>query len=444
MSSRAAVNRLAALALALTLLTTTATLAVVSSKSEAAAPLRIMPLGDSNTDGFNVPGGYRIALEDGLNADGFAVDFVGSLSNGPSDLLDKDHEGHIGSTIDGLRAGVAGWLSANPADIVLLMIGTNDLKLGTTTDGNPVAASQRLRALLVELTDLDVDLHVVVSTLPPQTSVVGGERTATFNEILPALVDDLRNGGRNVSLVDGAASLSLADLSDSLHLTSAGFAKLAGVWREGIAELDTTVVPSTTTTTVVPSGVGVLDGFERGDSVGLGSADVGGVWELDGAGFGVAGGAAVAVGGSGEGVALLDVGVDVSVVADVTLSLGRAAPGVSFRALDRRNQLLVSLVRRDGHDRVSLFKVDGGAYRELARVDGMGLVLGGSYVLRVDVVGSVVRVFVDGSLAFEYLLSGADAVTFGSRTKVGLRTYSSSGAEDGGSRWERFEATALN
>jgi hypothetical protein len=144
-------------------------------------------------------------------------------------------------------------------------------------------------------------------------------------------------------------------------------------------------------------------------------------------------------------VALLDVGVrDVSVVADVTLSLGRAAPGVSFRAVDRRNQLLVSLVRRDGHDRVSLFKVEGGAYRELARVDGMGLVLGGSYVLRVDVVGSVVRAFVDGSLAFEYLLSGADAVTFGSRTKVGLRTYSSSGAEDGGSRWERFEATALN
>ena len=40
-----------------------------------------MPLGDSITDGANVPGGYRVDLEDDLLSGGIAFDFVGSLSN---------------------------------------------------------------------------------------------------------------------------------------------------------------------------------------------------------------------------------------------------------------------------------------------------------------------------------------------------------------------------
>ncbi len=153
--------------------------------------------------------------------------------------------------------------------------------------------------------------------------------------------------------------------------------------------------------------------------------------------FGVVGGGAEWVSGFGEGVALLDVGVaDVSVESVVTLSSVRATPGLSFRAVDSSNQLLVSLVRKGSQDRVSLFKVDGGVYGLLSEVSGVGLVLGASYVLRVDVVGSLVRVFVDGGLLLEYSLEGADAVTFGSRTGVGLRTFRSAGGDDGASRWD--------
>ena len=42
-----------------------------------------MPLGDSLTDGYNIPGGYRIELVSRLDADDLDVDFVGSLRNGP-------------------------------------------------------------------------------------------------------------------------------------------------------------------------------------------------------------------------------------------------------------------------------------------------------------------------------------------------------------------------
>jgi hypothetical protein len=52
-----------------------------------------MPLGDSITDGLVVPGGNRIGLWQRFVANGYKVDFVGSLSNGPASLGDHDHEG---------------------------------------------------------------------------------------------------------------------------------------------------------------------------------------------------------------------------------------------------------------------------------------------------------------------------------------------------------------
>jgi len=54
------------------------------------------------------------------------VDFVGSLSNGPASLGDKDHEGHRGFRIDRVPS-VDGWLDTQQPDITLLMIGTNDM-----------------------------------------------------------------------------------------------------------------------------------------------------------------------------------------------------------------------------------------------------------------------------------------------------------------------------
>ena len=112
-----------------------------SQRRVTSPPLRIMPLGDSNTDGFAVPGGYRIDLEDDLSAAGYTVEFVGSLSNGPTDLADRDHEGHVGFTIEAIRDGFGAWYAASPADVILLMAGTNDVKLGATTLRDAIGCS---------------------------------------------------------------------------------------------------------------------------------------------------------------------------------------------------------------------------------------------------------------------------------------------------------------
>jgi hypothetical protein len=56
--------------------------ATAATTAHDVAPLaeavRVMPLGDSITDGFNVPGGYRVDLWQKLVAGGRTVDFVGS------------------------------------------------------------------------------------------------------------------------------------------------------------------------------------------------------------------------------------------------------------------------------------------------------------------------------------------------------------------------------
>src|SRR3954467_9425876 len=95
--------------------------------AESNGGVRVMPLGDSITEGTQVPGGYRIGLWQRLAAGGYRIDFVGSQANGPAALGDHDHEGHPGWRIDQIDANITGWLATTTARTVLLHIGTNDV-----------------------------------------------------------------------------------------------------------------------------------------------------------------------------------------------------------------------------------------------------------------------------------------------------------------------------
>ncbi len=99
---------------------------------------RIMPFGDSITDGYNgdTPGGYRVRAVPARARAGKNITFVGSGSNGPNTVggvaFPHNHEGHSGWTIApaGGRSGISTLVSTvmpqYKPDIVLLMIGTND------------------------------------------------------------------------------------------------------------------------------------------------------------------------------------------------------------------------------------------------------------------------------------------------------------------------------
>jgi lysophospholipase L1-like esterase len=204
--------------------------------------VRIMPLGDSITAGVtDLPAdrhtGYREPLWSQLIADGYHVDFVGSMVNGP-DTFDNDHEGHEGFRIGQLVEGISVYLAAKP-DVILLHAGTNDLLQGIA----PEKAAQLLGVLLDRIHELRPSAYVVVASILPV-------RAANFYHASPHLFSDFNSHveplvaaraalGWRISHVDMAAEVALKPFEfDSLgiHPSPSGYARMAAVWR---AELKT-------------------------------------------------------------------------------------------------------------------------------------------------------------------------------------------------------------
>jgi len=146
---------------------------------------RIMPLGDSLTEG-NYPGGihsYRGYLRSKLLANGYTnIDLVGDRSkqaHGDALPLDLDHAGHGGYTIGpdtqrfcptcettGLYEHIAGWLAVSDPDIILLLIGINDLVASQNHPPNYAqTAPDRLEALVERIETLAPDAIILLSSL---------------------------------------------------------------------------------------------------------------------------------------------------------------------------------------------------------------------------------------------------------------------------------------
>ncbi len=252
--------------------------------------IAIMPLGDSLTYGFvndgnadNEAGGYRRYLWEKLRADAITnVNFVGSLANGIS-TIDRDHEGHGGWRIDDIEAAVGGWLTASQPDIILLFAGANDIIQGYT----PSLAVSRMGLLLDKIHTFRPTARVLVANLPGARA----NQDSTFSNVTPAAISAFNGGlaplvsnraalGWNVALVDAFGSAGLdrsagsADYSiDGLHLSLAGYNKLASLWYSALdfsaADAAAPSVPSgLTATTVSPSQINVSWGPST-DNVGV-------------------------------------------------------------------------------------------------------------------------------------------------------------------------------
>ena len=140
--------------------------------AESNGGVRVMPLGDSITEGTQVPGGYRIGLWQRLASGRYTVDFVGSQFNGPGGLGDHDHEGHPGWRIDQIDANITGWARTYNPRTVLLHIGTNDILQNYNVAGAP----QRLSTLIDRITAAVPNADVFVATIIPLSYAEPGGR----------------------------------------------------------------------------------------------------------------------------------------------------------------------------------------------------------------------------------------------------------------------------
>lgn len=197
----------------------------------ASGVCKIMPLGDSITDGTGYAGGYRVELFAKAVADQKSITFVGSLSNGPNTVsgvtFPKSHEGHFGWTIsqvDGLIPDPA--LNPSP-HIVLLHLGTNDINQNMLS-----GAPDRLGSLIDQIIAKLPSALIVVAKIIPEPSQASG--ITTLNNAIPPLVQTRASAGKHVILVDQFTGFPSSELGDGVHPNQAGYARMAGVWYTAI------------------------------------------------------------------------------------------------------------------------------------------------------------------------------------------------------------------
>lgn len=217
----------------------------------AASSLRIMPMGDSITQGDDPGTTYRTYLYDKMVAAGYSFDFVGP--NKTSSPVDGDHAGLGGweaAQISGvygapwwvnndLPQGIGTYLLAYQPDIILLHVGTNDILR------NKPAPNGRLRELLTRIYNILPNVRVIVAQIVNN----GNPATPGYNSSIPAVVSDFTNAGRKIEAVDMFNATSYpADFPDNTHPNATGQNKMADVWFNALKKYFGGATPTPTPT----------------------------------------------------------------------------------------------------------------------------------------------------------------------------------------------------
>ncbi|MDE6671751.1 MAG: hypothetical protein K2K16_06095 [Ruminococcus sp.] len=240
--------------------------------------VKIMPIGDSITHGYQSSGGYRKYFYHFLSQD-FNVDMVGPNSDYPDTFTwlkeevqyDTDHCGYSGYAIqymDGTetRQGIletlkdGNYLQTYDPDIIMLQIGTNDI-LRAYNDG----ITERLENLINYIDEnTGEDTVIFVSNIPHIDAVevydwcwaYGDEKFSNtpedfnviinnyvdkYNASIPTLVEKLQDEGKNVEFADIYGRIDKEStiekenlLEDGVHPSERTYRQMGLKWAETI------------------------------------------------------------------------------------------------------------------------------------------------------------------------------------------------------------------
>jgi len=199
--------------------------------AEIASPVwRIMPVGDSITEGGTTFANYRPLLAEKLRTAGVAFSFVGS--RGPADLR---HEGYGGKNVEFLAAHVPANFAQHPADIVLLHAGHNHFDTERPVPGMLAATEQLIAAFRAA----NPRVIVLLAQVIPAGKLPKYSYLPEFNAGLAALATKLHTPTQPVRLVDHASGFDWRTdtIADLVHPNAAGAGKMAQRWFEALAPL---------------------------------------------------------------------------------------------------------------------------------------------------------------------------------------------------------------
>ena len=246
----------------------------------------VLPLGDSITYGWtqldynqgqtNTEDGYRGPLWYDFANNGNFINFVGPNTSGDQYLADQAHAGYPNYRSDQIASLLPGILSTNHPDAILLMAGTNDI----FQDDTPAQhVSDSINSMLKLVTAVSPNTQVYVATLMPINPAHDGQTgddtmVATVNAAIRSTVAQAQALGEHVTLVD-MSSMTLADIADAAHPTTAGYAKLANLWYNALVSQEPLSggTPGGDSHTIA-AGVTSVTGSEDGDLLTAGSTAV--------------------------------------------------------------------------------------------------------------------------------------------------------------------------
>lgn len=216
----------------------------LSVSSQAVWIGKIHCLGDSLTVGAGPGtrgGGYRWYLKQMLAAKGVEFDFVGMSVEWPGGLTDPNHDGHSGWTSfelgNGRPDGVGNsgtWLLSTRPDIVIVMVGRNDLYPWADTLQNYRKIADQIAAANPNARTLWANV-----ALPREKNAFEILHCEIQDQALISLVSERKAFGQIIDRVDAYRSLSARDdiYSDAIHLNDKGYVALARLFATRLTNL---------------------------------------------------------------------------------------------------------------------------------------------------------------------------------------------------------------
>lgn len=224
----------------------------------AAAPVRIMPLGDSITGS---PGCWRALLWSRLQSTGFTnIDMVGTLPpQGCGVPYDGDNEGHGGALVTAVadQNQLPGWLAATRPDVVLMHFGTNDVWSGLPVDTVLAAYSKLVDQMRASNPGMKI-LVAQIIPLAPSGCADCPQRAVALNAAIPAWAAGRTTAQSPIAVVDQwTGFVSATDTGDGVHPNDAGNQKMSDRWYPALAAaLTGTTASPTATPTATSTGTG--------------------------------------------------------------------------------------------------------------------------------------------------------------------------------------------
>ncbi|WP_242840033.1 GDSL-type esterase/lipase family protein, partial [Ruminococcus flavefaciens] len=238
-----------------------------NTTTQSTGTIKIMPIGDSITYGMGDTGGYRKFLYNSLKKKGYSVDMVGpegtnsTTTNGLT--YDDNHAGYSGFQIKqraswGNDSSLYEKLKEKNAvkqaqpDIVLLIIGTNDMNANRSTSD----CEKDLRDLLdYILADMPSGGMLFLGTIPELSGGMfgGGDKSsqiASYNAAIKKVAEEYKSSGKHVTFADVHGCLNgAADLGDGIHPNAEGYEKIGNLFSGLIDEYEKASAPTIATTT---------------------------------------------------------------------------------------------------------------------------------------------------------------------------------------------------